>query len=94
MEPPCRWAGACCHPRDSQAVPAWPPSAPFWRPWSNRLHLCCKAVPLLYCPGVLQAAIMTGERHERVTDLLLLDVTPLSLGIATSERGSRPRSPC
>ena len=30
----------------------------------------------------LQAAILGGEQDRQVTDLLLLDVTPLSLGIA------------
>jgi len=33
--------------------------------------------------AAVQAAILTGDQHETVTDLLLLDVTPLSLGIAT-----------
>jgi len=33
--------------------------------------------------AAVQAAILTGDQHELVTDLLLLDVTPLSLGIAT-----------
>merc|ERR1712021_13766 len=33
--------------------------------------------------AAVQAAILTGDQHESVTDLLLLDVTPLSMGIAT-----------
>lgn len=32
----------------------------------------------------MQAAILTGHGGEKVQDLLLLDVTPLSLGIETA----------
>ncbi|OAF63560.1 hypothetical protein A3Q56_08731, partial [Intoshia linei] len=34
--------------------------------------------------AAVQAAIMSGDQSEKVQDLLLLDVTPLSLGICTA----------
>ena len=32
----------------------------------------------------VQAAILGGEKHDKVKDLLLLDVAPLSMGIETA----------
>ncbi|CAH2252901.1 jg11465 [Pararge aegeria aegeria] len=34
--------------------------------------------------AAVQAAILSGERHSKIQDLLLVDVTPLSLGIETA----------
>ena len=35
--------------------------------------------------AAVQAAIMTGEGGDRVRDLLLVDITPLSFGIETGD---------
>lgn len=36
------------------------------------------------CGAAIQAAVLSGETHERIQELLLVDVVPLSLGLETA----------
>ena len=50
----------------------------------------CKSINLdeaVAYGAAVQAAILTGMRNEKLKDVILLDVTPLSLGVAI--RGSQ-----
>ena len=49
-----------------------------------RGHLMKDAVDAIAASATVQAAVLGGEQHESVKDMLLLDVAPLSQGIETA----------
>lgn len=56
----------------------------FWLRCIATIVQCCRSVRLKLAYCSLQAAILSGEGSEKVQDLLLLDVIPLSQGLETA----------
>ncbi|CAL9763208.1 unnamed protein product [Musa acuminata subsp. burmannicoides] len=80
-----RWTRAACMMSFSSAARI-PKVQQLLQEFFNGKELCKSINPdeAVAYGATVQAAILSGEGNEKVQDLLLLDVTPLSLGIETA----------